>query len=467
MRHFFLSILSGEANMKRKLSNARLIAFVSPEVAMASFMLPLIIFVPPYYSGEIGLGLATVGLIFGLTKLWDVVTDPIVGVLSDRLRTSFGRRRPLFAIAIPLLMFCTYKVYLPPVNVTATYFACWMILLYIAWTLITLSHISWALELSPDYHERSRIAGYKQAAGLIGMALVSVVAVAIDLTGEPSQSARMAAIGLFVIFLLPVTGVAALLSTSEPPISDFQSSKHQNVRFSDLLAAVRGNRPLRLLLSANVLISIGASAISGSLLFFVESVLDLRQFSSVAMIPMILSGLLFLPGWIALAYRVGKHSAFKFSMVYLVCVFPLLMFLPEGIAWICFIAFVFAGAYNGVIAFLPQTMMADITDMDALYSGERRTGLYVALLQTSSKLSSALGVAVTYLALSFIGFDPDPEMVNSPEVLQRMRYLFALLPVVFFSAAWLTMRQYPLDERSQAELRNGIDMMLTKRGSAG
>lgn len=443
--------------MHQKLSKIRLVAFASPETAMAAFLMPLVVFIPPFYAGHMGLGLATVGLIFGLTKFWDVLTDALVGVASDRLRTPFGRRRPMFAIAVPLLMFCTWRVFVPPADAGAGYFAVWMVLLYIAWTLMTLSHIAWAVELSPDYHERSRIAGYKQAAGLIGMLVATFIPVLIDQLAEPAENDRLAALSWFIIVILPVTATAALLAAKEPDIEDLQSSPTERLGLRDLLGAMRGNRPLRLLLSANVLISMAAAATSGTALFLVERVLELGRFATMAMVPLMFSGLLFLPGWITLSHRIGKHRTFRVAMLYLVAVFPALVLLPPGNLWLCLLAFVVVGAYNGIVTFLPQTMMADITDIEAAKSGDKRTGLYVALLQTSSKLSAALGIALTYLLLELIGFDPKPGAVNTDGVLLGLKILFALLPVGFFFLAWLTMRSYPLDERQQLALRKKID----------
>ncbi len=446
--------------MQRKLSRTRLVAFVSPETAMAAFIMPLIVFIPPFYAGPMGLGLATVGLIFGLTKIWDVLTDAVVGVFSDRLRTPFGRRRPLFAIAVPMLMYCTWKIFVPPEDSGAAYFAVWMVLLYMAWTLMTLSHISWAVELSPDYHERSRIAGYKQAAGLVGMLLATFIPVLIDQFAEPEEGDRLAALGLFIVVILPATATAALLAAREPDISELQPSSAERLGVRDLLGAVRGNRPLRLLLSANVLVSMAAAATSGTALFLVERVLELGRYATFAMVPLMFSGLLFLPGWIALSHRIGKHRTFRVAMLYLVAVFPALVLLPPGNLWLCLAAFMLVGAYNGVVTFLPQTMMADITDMEAVHSGERRTGLYVALLQTSSKLSAALGVALTYLLLALIGFDPKPEAANTAQSLLGLKCLFALLPAGFFLLAWLALRDYPLDESRQLALRRKIDELV-------
>jgi len=102
---------------------------------MAAFLTPLVVFVPPFYAGEMGLGLSTVGVIFGLTKLWDIVTDPIAGALTDRYGPVRGRRRFWLLAALPLMLVGTYQIFLPPDQISRLYFAFWMIVIYLGWTL--------------------------------------------------------------------------------------------------------------------------------------------------------------------------------------------------------------------------------------------------------------------------------------------------------------------------------------------
>ena len=83
--------------------------------------LPLAVYLPPFYAGDMGLGLALVGTIFMLTRFWDVFTDPVLGILSDRFTTRWGRRRPWIVLATPILLWSAYMVFMPSPPVSGRY----------------------------------------------------------------------------------------------------------------------------------------------------------------------------------------------------------------------------------------------------------------------------------------------------------------------------------------------------------
>ena len=118
------------------------------------------------------------------------------------------------------------------------------------------------------------------------------------------------------------------------------------------------------------------------------------------------------------------------------------------------LVFLLIGANNGTVVFLPQAMIGDITDLEAADGGPKRTGLYVALLQSTSKLAGALGVALTYAVLARVGFDPDPEATNTAQALQGLRYVIVLFPGALYLLGFVAMSLYDLDEARHAELRS-------------
>ena len=134
-------------------------------------------FLPPLYA-ELEIELAVVGSIFLLARVWDGLTDPLLGVLANRFGGRFGRRQPWVIGSVPILCFAIYRVFVPPAEPSAAYLLGWLLVLYVGWTMLTISHAAWASELSEDYDERSRIMGGVQALGLLGSLSVLVVAAA-------------------------------------------------------------------------------------------------------------------------------------------------------------------------------------------------------------------------------------------------------------------------------------------------
>ena len=131
-----------------------------PVGAMA---MPIAIYLPPLYSGSLGLGLATVGLIFTLARVWDLVTDPIMGIVIDRYGSRWGQYKHWVALAIPMVMLAIYKIFIPdPADVTAIYLGVWMLVLYLGYTMLSIAHNSWGSFLADDYDERSRLFGWRE-----------------------------------------------------------------------------------------------------------------------------------------------------------------------------------------------------------------------------------------------------------------------------------------------------------------
>ena len=102
--------------------------------------MPIAVYLPPFYGESMGLSLTTVGLIFTLARIWDVVTDPVMGAIIDRFDTRWGRRKHWIAIALPLLMVSVWMVFMPnPDRVSPAYLGFWLLLLYVGYTMMTIA----------------------------------------------------------------------------------------------------------------------------------------------------------------------------------------------------------------------------------------------------------------------------------------------------------------------------------------
>lgn len=393
-----------------------------------------------------GLGLSLVGILFGLTKLWDIVTDPIFATLSERFGPRENSRRFWLIVSLPLMLVGVYKIFLPPAEITGWYFTLWMLVLYSGWTLLVIAHITWGIELSNDYHERSRIASYRQGAALIGSLLITLIPVGIDQLAGASETLRIQAIGTFIIIALPVFASLVFWSASESPPPEHKVKSLSVPRWLDFLRIMRENRNMRRLLLSNMAVLLGVGTTASTVLFYTESVLQLGNWATLAIVPFLFSGLLFLPIWRSLAKSVGKHKAYSYSMIIQLACLMLFLIIPPGNILIAFLAFILIGANQGTIIFLPQAMIADVADVDALRNGTVRTAIFIGLLQSTSKISGALSVALMYLLLPLTGFDPDPNAENSASSLSGLRILITLAPSLCYLTGVYLMTGYNLSE---------------------
>jgi len=436
----------------RPLRVGQIAAFAAPAIPISALGLPLVVYLPPFYA-ELGIGLATVGTIFMIARFWDVVTDPVLGIVSDKFVTRFGRRRPWIAMSVPILMWCVYKVFMPPAGVNAAYLLWWMLLLYIGWTMLTISHMAWGAELSDRYHERSRIQGWREFAFVFGMFGVLLLPAVIERTGGDTH-ARVASMGWFIIVFLPVAVALALWRVPERKVPD-----QPVIGWKRATALIWKNVFMRRVLLADVLVGLGFGIATALYLFFVGHVLKLPKHASALLLVYFVAGIVGIPVWMRLSYRFGKHRTLALGMFSSCSTLALALLWQPGDYWPFMVGNVLFGAGYGAAPVLLRSITADITDADNLESGSQRTGLFYALLAMTNKVGYALSVGITYPLLSFIGFDPKIE--NTPLATERLRWMFVGLPVLALGAAGLAMWSFPLDEQRQAELRK----MLASRSS--
>ena len=187
-------------------------AYGSLAFPLAAAFIALQLFVPTFYAETTGLSLTAIGVVMLIAKLCDTVTDPIVGYLSDRTPTSWGRRKLYVVIATPLIILATYYLFNPPAQVTTIYLLLWTIAIYIAGTLSIVPMNAWGAELSANYNTRSLVAGTRVAFGLVGSLVALMFAVLLARENSAELGPTLSGITwLVVITLIIATVLAALL----------------------------------------------------------------------------------------------------------------------------------------------------------------------------------------------------------------------------------------------------------------
>jgi len=429
----------------------RLFAFAAPAVPIAAMGLPISVYLPPFYAGEMGLGLAVVGWVFMVARFWDVFTDPVLGLLSDSYRTRWGRRRHWIVVSLPIMLIATYMLFLPAPPVSGAYLLGWMVILYIGWTLLTLSHMSWGAELTPDYNERSLVQGWREGALILGMLLVLITPAIIDYIGpEDVGRARVAAMGWFVIILLPVTVLLAVTTVGE---RDVPPPKH--VPFREAMAVLARNGPLRRLLAADLANGLGAGTMAALFIFVATDVLQMGAWSSAILLAYFAAGVIFVPLIVKISYRFGKHRTMAASALLNGVGLPLIYVVQPGDVALMIIFTALFGVNLGAGSFLLRSVMADVADHDTVETGNHRTGLFFSLLTMTSKLGAALAVGLTYALIDYLGFVPRGE-ANTALALEGVRATFVWLPTAMYLAVGVIMWNFPLDETRQRENRRII-----------
>ncbi|WP_422007971.1 MFS transporter [Pyruvatibacter mobilis] len=450
---------SGQSDQPR-LGNWTKTAFALPAAPIAAMGLPIVVYLPPFYANEMGLGLALVGYIFMITRFWDVFTDPVLGVLSDKYKTRWGRRRHWIVLSVPIMLVSVWMVFMPEAPVSGGYLLIWMVILYIGWTLLTLSHMSWGAELTPDYNERSSVQAFREMALIGGMILVLLMPVFIEaMEPENLGAARVASMGWFVLILLPITVAIAVWVVPERRVPD-----PVHVRWQEAVRVLVANAPLRRVLVADLISGVSGGIVTGLFLFLAADVLDLKN-ASLLILVYLTSGCLFVPIIVRLSYKWGKHRTLAYSSLFSAVTVPLIFLVSPGdllfavFIWICL------GVNMGAGPFLFRSIMADVADHDEVQGHNQRTGLFYSLLTLTNKVGAALAVGITYPALELVGFVPGAENASAAEMGLRMIYVLPPMAIGFI-VAWV-MWNFPIDEEIQSENRRILSQRAAAAEGAG
>ena len=444
-----MSVSATTAGSTAPLGRGALLAYGAPALPLAALTLPVYIYLPTVYATGLELGLGLVGALLLAARLWDVVTDPLIGSLSDRWRGRFGRRRPWVAAGAPLVMVGVWFLFRPGDDAGGTYLLIWSLVLYLGWTMMILPLSAWGAELSFDYNERSRIAGYREAAVLIGTLVALGLPAAFGYSGLEAAKDALALLAWVLVCLVPVTVAALLRATPEPRVVAWQPLTIR--RSWSVLAA---NGPFRRLVAAYLLNGIANGLPATLFLLFASHVLQAPEMVGVLLVIYFLSGFLALPVWVRLSYRFGKHRVWSAAMVFACAVFVLVPLLGPGDVWWFVVVCVLTGLCLGADLVLPSSMQADVVDLDTSASGAQRTGLYFALWGMATKLALALAVGIAFPLLDLAGFDQDGG--NDGGALFALTALYSLAPVIFKAAAIVLMINYPITAQQQDALRRKL-----------
>jgi len=442
----------------QKMTIGRLLAYAAPAAPIAALGLPITVYLPPFYE-SMGLSLGVVGAIFMLSRFWDVFTDPALGIISDQYPSRWGRRRHWIVLSVPILLVSVYMVFLPSGQVSGLYLGAWMFVLYLGYTLASLSHMSWGTELSDDYHQRSTIHGTREVALIFGMfsvlTLPAIIEMAPTMFGFEEGKAiplatKVGSMGLYIMVLFPITVAIAMAFVGER-----KAPTPPKVQWKDTLSALWKDKILQRILTMDLLVG-AAPGLTGALyLYFYDSYMLVAEYSSILLLSYFIAGCLSVPLWIKLSYWLGKHRTFAFAQIYGGLALPIVFFVPKGDFLWAFISTASYGLAYGAGPFLMRAMMADLTDKDNLENGAQRTGLYFSLLTLTNKIGAAVAVGAGYIALEMMGYVPRGE--NSPEVVEQLTVLYVGLPVFVMLMVAAIMWNYPLGDKEHKEIRRKID----------
>jgi Na+/melibiose symporter-like transporter len=362
----------------------------------------LVVYLAPFYASEMGMELAAVGGIFFLARMWDAVIDPVVGNLSDRTSSRFGRRKPWIALGTPLLMVALYFFLQPPEGVGVTYLAVAAFGFYIAMTLVQIPYLSWGAELTRDYAERIRVNGYREAGTMIGVLMVASIPLFFLRGTDPTVSDIVGVFTLVVLVLLPLCVVPALMFAPQGVCLDTE-----RLSLFKALYALRVNKPFLRLMLASLFIWVGGHIYNSSSLFLIKDALGFSPSMFLwFMVVQYVVALAMMPVVMKIGARIGKHRALLFvGMAFFPALWLYLLVEPQNITQVVLV-YAIKGAVTSAIWVMPPALVADSIEHGVLEGAGDDTALYMSLYFFIQKFAAAIGVGVALPIAAYLGFDP-------------------------------------------------------------
>jgi GPH family glycoside/pentoside/hexuronide:cation symporter len=437
-------------------------AYGMPGVGAGYMYLLINLYVMKFSTDVLLIAPAVMGIIFSVSRIWDAVSDPLVGYLSDRTRHPMGRRRIWLLASVVPIVGTFVMLFSPPAELDKAASIAWMAIavigFYSAMTLFIVPHMSLGAELTTNYHERSRLFGLRHAAFTAGsiLALISMqIFINAEQQGPAVVRATAATVAWFAGGISVVLILYAVIKLRERPEFQGRMSSNPFKAYSD----VWRNRHARLLIIVTFIENVGSAAIGVLTLYVAQYVVGKPMLAPLMILSYMIPSALSVPLWIPLSRRFGKIRLWVFSMLLTGFSFGGMFFLPflddTTKIWTIFVLAFFAGLAAGCGGTVGPSVQGDVIDYDEYLTGERKEGSYFAAWNFVFKSATGVMLLLTGFVLQFSGFVPNQEQTMTTQI--AMVSLYGAFPLVCYLIGAALFSRFTLDESAHAEIRAELD----------
>ncbi len=391
-------------------------------------------------------------------RTWDYINDPLIGYLSDRTRSRWGRRRIFLLLGfIPFGLTFAMLWYRPPTSsqfLLAAYYALAYFLFDSSYTFVTMPYAALTPELTQDYDERTSLTSFRMAFSIIGSLVAFIVPLAIIGSMTPANSGRVFGMGLIIGLACALPLLLTFFGTRERP--EFYAQSQPSIRES--LQAVWKNRPFLFAAGIFLFTWTAADVIQTFLLYFLKYRLNMEAQSDVIMGAIFVTALLVLPLWNWISQKTDKRKAYIIGMIFLSAVMVTLILLNPGVSLtMVLVMSVLAGVGVSAIHVLTWSIIPDAIEVDELATGKRHEGIFYSLVSLFKKIASSIAIPTALLVLNQSGFISPTNQVLAPvqpaSAVLAIRLMIGPVPSVLLLGGILFAIFYPLSRSSHAKTR--------------
>jgi len=400
---------------------------------------------------ELSPSLAAVAVFLG--RSWDYINDPLIGYLSDRTRTRWGRRRPFLLFGfLPFGLAFAALWWRPPFAhpmALAAYYGFAYMLYDAAATFVYMPYFALTPELTSDYDERTSLTSYRMVFSILGGLTAFIAPLAIVGAMQPGNAGRVAMVGLGFGIASALPLLVTFFGTRE---RDAYATRERPALKASLQAAVH-NRPFLFAVGVFLFTWTALEIVQGMLLFFLKYRLDLEGQSDLVAGTVFVMALVTVPLWEWASRHTDKRIAYVVGMLFLSAV--IISMTVADRSWGLPLIYTLAGLAGigvGAIHVLPWSMIPDAIEWDEVATGQRHEGVFYSLVTLLRKVASSISLPLTLLFLDWSGYVSNAS-VQPERAVRAIQLLIGPIPSVFLLGGIAFALLYPLSRGRHAELR--------------
>jgi GPH family glycoside/pentoside/hexuronide:cation symporter len=450
-----------------KVSVIEKLGYGSGDFASNLFWQTFMYFLPIFYTDVFGLPTSIAALLFGISRILDGFTDPLMGMIADRTRSRWGKFRPyLLYVSVPFAVIGVLSFTTPGLGLTGKIVYAFVTynLMMILYTAINIPYSALMGVLSPDSRERTSISSYRFilafAAGLFVTAFNNTF---VNHFGKGDDALGYKYTILLYSALTVVLFLFTFISTRERVVP---IKKERNKISADLKDLV-SNRPWIILLLAGIFTIFYVSIRNGAIAYYFKYYVDIKtidfalfgktfsyDFSSAFMVIGTVAGILGISVVKKFSDLIGKKQAYMVLMILSTVLTSSFFVLKNDQVAGMFILQVLASLFMGPTSVLVWAMYADVADYSEWKNGRRATGLIFSASTMAQKFGWSLAGVVTMGLLSLFGYEAN--MAQSPGSLTGIRALISLIPSLGSALCAVLILFYALDDRLMKRIQTDL-----------
>ncbi len=401
------------------------------------------------------------GTIYFISKLWDAVSDPLMGYISDRTRSRFGRRRVFFLIGIVPVGAFFALIWTPITFDNQVFLFLWYLFVFIAfstfYTILMVPYTALNAEMSLDYKVRARMSGVKQFCSGLSGAICTVASE--PLVGMfPDQQTGFLALGIIFGIFFSLPWLFVFLGTWEVPrkYGEVQKQKIKEI-FVNFLSVFK-NRSFRIHMGMYVPGFAAMDIVMAVFIIFLTYYIGSRELFPYLMAALALAQGASMPVYVFIGNRLGKGKAYLIgASIFLVGILYATTLTPGESLPMLIIAAVLLGIGMCGVTVMPWVILPSVVDVDELITSEKRAGTYSGMMTLLRKITNALVVFLVGSLLTLVGYAPD--VAPTADTAEGVRYITLAGPFVAVFIGWLVSWRFRITPHTHKALREEIDRL--------